>query len=176
MPKEVADQLVFRVLVGPQLLIQPGKGLGPIRFGATQATIERLMDGKPTEVVQSNNLTVLRYQAHATEFTLQDGAVVKMYVHGNEREFVPGKGPSVENVYGIFNGAFSNGGKLGMYENYTKQGTPKQVEQVQPGRFPTVERHHYDNLILEYDKLKNGNVVLAGVILTKPGWTEPATP
>ncbi len=173
MPKEVADQLVFRVLVGPQLLIQPNKGLGPIRFGATAETIERLMESKPTEVVQAGGLTVLRYQSHAVEFSLQDGALVKAYVHGNEREYTQGKGPGVEHVYGIFNGAFANGGKLGMYPAYSKQSEPKRVENVEPGRFPTVERHYYENMVLEYDKLQNGNVVLAGVILTKPGWSEP---
>jgi hypothetical protein len=173
MPKEVADQLVFRVLVGPPLLIQPGKGLGPIRFGASAETIARLMESKPTEVVESNGLTVLRYQSHAVEFTLQGGVVVKMYVLGNEREYTKGKGLGVENVYGIFNGAFANGGKLGMYPTYTKQGEPIRVEQVEPGRFPTVEKHYYENMVLEYDKLQNGNVVLAGVILTKPGWSEP---
>lgn len=175
-PKDVADQLVFRVLVGPQLLIQPGKGLGPVRFGATKETIERLMESKPTEVVNTNALTVLRYQSHAVEFTLQDGAVVKMHVHGNEREYTPGKGKGVENVYGIFNGAFANGGKLGMYSEYAKQGEPKRTETVVPGRYPTVEKHFYDDMVLEYDKLDNGNIVLAGVVLTKPGWSENPAP
>lgn len=174
MPKEIAEQLVFRVLVGPQLLIQPDKGIGPIRFGATAETIERLIEAKPTEVVQANGLTVLRYQSHALDFTLQDGALVKIYIHGNEREYVQGKGLTVANSYGIFNGAFANGSKLGMYPNYAKQGEPKRVEKVEPGRFQTVEKHYYDNMVLEYDKLENGNVVLAGVVLTKPGWSEPA--
>jgi hypothetical protein len=173
MPKELAEKLMFRVLVGPQLMIQPNKGLGPVRFGATAETVERLMEAKPTEVVQVNGLSVLKYQSHAAEFTLQDGAVVKVQLHGNEREYHQGKGSGVENVYGIFNGAFANGSKLGMYSQYVGQGEPKRVEQVEQGRFPTVERHYYENMVLEYDKLKNGNVVLAGVILTKPGWSEP---
>lgn len=173
MPKEIADQLVFRVLVGPQLLIQPDKGVGPIRFGATAETVERLIEAKPTEVVQANGLTVLRYQSHAIEFTLQDGAVVKMHIHGNEREYVEGAGLTVANSYGIFNGAFANGSKLGMYPNYANQGEPKRIEKVEPGRFPTVEKHYYENMLLEYDKLQNGNVVLAGIVLAKPGWSEP---
>ena len=174
MPKEIAENLMFRVLVGPQLLIQPNKGLGPIRFGATAATVERLIDAKPTEIVEVNGLSVMKYQSHAAEFTLQDGTVVKMQIHGNEREYHPGKGLGVENAYGIFNGAFSNGGKLGMYSKYAGQGEPKRVEKVAPGRFPTVEKHYYENMVLEYDQLQNGNVVLAGVILTKPGWSEPS--
>jgi hypothetical protein len=174
MPKEVAESLMFRVLVGPQLLIQPGKGIGPIRFGATAETVERLMESKPTEVVQTNGLTVMRYQSHAVEFTLQDGVVVKVYIHGNEREYTQGGGHSVANVYGIFNGAFANGGKLGMYSQYANQGEPKRIEKVEPGRFSTVERHHYESMVLEYDRLANGNVVLAGVILMKPGWREPS--
>jgi hypothetical protein len=173
MPKDVADSLTFRVLVGPQLLIQPSKGIGPIRFGATADTIERLMETKPTESVEADDSTVMRYQSHAVEFTLQDGALVKVYLHGNEREFTLGKGLDVTNLYGIFNGSFFNGGKLGMYAKYVDQGQPERVEKVDPGRYPTLERHHYSNMVLEYDRLQNGNVVLAGVILTKPGWTEP---
>jgi hypothetical protein len=46
-PASSATKNVARRLpVGPQLAILPGEGIGPIRFGATQATIERLMEAK----------------------------------------------------------------------------------------------------------------------------------
>lgn len=163
----VEDQL-FRVPVGPAVTILPGEGIGPIRFGAKLATIQRLMEADCTEVVQRDGLQWCRYQGHAVEFGLQDNALVVIHIHGTEREFTAGKGLGVDNTYGVFNGKFANQAQLGMYPKYAAQGEPTRVEEVTPGRYPTVEKHYYDDMVLEFDKLRNGNTVLGGVLLTKP--------
>lgn len=168
------DEQLFRVPVGPTLTILPGEGLGPIRFGANLNTVQRLMEANCTELTEKGDTQTCRYQPNAVDFVLRDNSLVEIHIHGMEREFMPGKGLEVENIYGIFRGAFVNKAQLGMYPQYASQGEPLRVEKVEPGRFPTVEKHYHDNMVLEYDKLRNGNVVLGGVVLTKP--TKPFVP
>lgn len=173
-PSPSSDQL-FRVPVGPIFTILPGEGIGPIRFGATLQTIQRLMEAQCTEVAERDGLTWCRYQAHAVEFGLDKGRLVQIHIHGSEREFTPGKGLGVDNVYGIFHGKFANNGQLGMYRQYAAQGEPLRIEEVTPGRYPVVEKHYYDDMVLEFDKLRNDNIVLGGVVLTKPSKTRGKT-
>lgn len=168
------DEQLFRVPVGPALTILPGEGLGPIRFGANLKTVQRLMEADCTELSERDGKQWCRYQPNAVDFGLDDKGLVEIHVHGMEREFVAGKGLEVDNTYGIFRGSFVNKAQLGMYPQYAAQGEPLRVEKVEPGRFPTVEKHYHENMVLEYDKLKNGNVVLGGVVLTKP--TKPFVP
>ncbi len=158
----------FQVPVGPPLGIFPGQGVGAIRFGATVDTVERLMVAKCTEKTKE----VCRYVGHAVDFRFgPDGGVREIRIHGDERRF----SDKPNDTYGVFNGRFAEGAALGMYPAYVVKdiGEPKsravvpEAEQ-QKAPFPTVERHYYDNMVLEYDKLENGNVVLAGVILTPP--------
>lgn len=157
---------VFSVPLDPPLGIFPGKGVGPIRFGATTQTIERLMGVPCVEKTER----YCRYPAHAVEFALDDaGVVAEIRIHGDDRP-IPGK---LTETYGMYNGRFSNGGALGMYTQFVieSEGAPQRVEKLKAGEaepFATVERHHYPDMVLEYDQLKNGNVVLAGVILKRP--------
>ncbi len=167
-PSVVKEDSVFRVPVGPALLISPGEGVGPVRFGAKLSTIQRLMEADCTELTEDKGMQWCRYQPHAVDFGLKNDKLVTIHVHGSEREFTPGKGLGVDNSYGVFRGAFLNKAQLGMYPKFVDQGKPLRVQKVEPGRFPTVEKHYYENMVLEYDKLKNGNVVLGGVVLTKP--------
>ncbi len=156
---------LFSIPVGPKLGVFPGQGIGPIRFGATLRTIERLMEAPCSEKTQ----TLCRYAAHAVDFHLEDGVLVKIQIQGDERPF----GDSPEHTYGIFNGRFPQGAELGMYPKYIAStlGEPERKEQVRepeeaaPG---LVERHYYKDFTLEFDKLKNGNVVLSSIILEKP--------
>ena len=153
----------FQVPIGPMLGILPGKGVGAIRFGATKETVERMLQSKCAEW-QDN---VCRYSAHAVDFHFTDGVVSEIHIQGDERQFSDKPGVT----YGVFNGRFADGAALGMYPQFVIEtlGEPKRKETVSPGgKFPTVERHYYDDMVLEYDKLSNGNVVLAGVILTRP--------
>lgn len=166
-PRSASAPGVYRIPVGPPLAILPGEGVGPIRFGATLKTIERLMEGPCTEKIERGSILYCRYQAHAVDFKLQDGVLNEIRVHGPEREFHAGKGLEVENVYGIFNGGFANGFRLGMYPKFANLGEPLRKETVTPGRFPTVEKHYYEGIVLELDKLRNGNIVFGGAVITK---------
>jgi len=167
-PTFVREDGLFRIPVGPALLIMPGEGVGPIRFGAKLSTVQRLMESDCSELTEKDGVQWCRYQANAIDFGLEQGKLAIIHIHGVEREFVPGKGVGVDNSYGVFRGTFANKAQLGMYPQYASQGEPLRIQKAEPGRFPTVEKHYYENMVLEYDKLTNGNVVLGGVVLTKP--------
>ncbi len=165
--KPTPQQRVFSVPVGPRLGIFPGRGVGPIRFGASLSTVERLMDSPCSEKTE----TLCRYAAHAVDFHFADGKLTKIHIQGDDRSFRTATADSPDNTYGIFNGRFPQGAGLGMYSSYviSMLGEPARKETVEAGaEAQTVERHHYPDLLLEYDKLKNGNVVLAGVVLSAP--------
>lgn len=158
----------YNIPVGPGFAVEPGMGIGPIRFGATVETIERLMEAKCTVKSQS----LCRYSIQAADFHLADGVLVKIHLQGDERVFDPGK---PEHTYGIFNGELPGGVQLGMYEHYVREvlGEPESELEFDPDAqlkqtgFPTVKRAKYWGMTLEYDKLANGNVVLAGVVIEK---------
>jgi hypothetical protein len=150
---------------GPVLGIFRGKGVGPIRFGATQATVERLM-GAPCDVRVDD---VCRYIGRAVEFFFRDDVVHRIHVHRYERP--AGKDAKGQPArYGLFNGAFPPDVQLGMLPWAVEEhvGKPLKVEPAKDGSLQaTVELRHYEDMILEYDRLPNGNVVLGGVILDR---------
>lgn len=158
----------WHVPVGPTLLIEPGKGMGPIRFGAHLDTIERLI-GEPCEEKRqdSPHVLVCRYSAQAVEFTLTDGAFTSAHVHRLGRPF--NKDPKPD--FGIFNGRFEGGAAIGMLMTGVQEllGKPKAVHQVKdPNPYKTIEIHDYDGFSLEYDRPDPDRVVLGGIILTAP--------
>jgi hypothetical protein len=137
--------------------------VGAIRFGATVATIERLMEF-PCEIKKE---TLCGYNGRAVDFILKDGATDAMHLHRVDRENRHLTGAK----YGVFNGRLLGGASLGMLQPAAVEllGTAQRVEPVaDPGPWGTVERHHYPDMIVEYDKLPNGNVVLGGVVLAAP--------
>jgi hypothetical protein len=147
----------YLVPVGPRLAILAGQGVGPIRLGATVATIERLM-GAPCEV---KTPTLCRYSTRAVEFELgKDGGTVRIHVHRMGRDAGDGK------TYGVFNGAIPPDLQLGMTAKAVQEylGQPESVEQGSKGAAPsTVVQHHYKGMILEYDELPTGRSALGGV-------------
>ncbi|HYQ40679.1 MAG TPA: hypothetical protein VER11_01885 [Polyangiaceae bacterium] len=154
---------------GPVLAIQAGQGVGPIRIGATVATIERLM-GAPCEV---KTASVCRYIKRAVEFELdKNGVTERIVVHRHDRPAGPdAKGEP--QVYGFFNGAIPPGVGLGMIPKAVLEmlGPPASSERVTTANdFNTVDRDTYPNgMVLEYDEYKKSNrVLLGGVIITKP--------
>lgn len=168
-------QRVFNVPVGPRLGIFPGRGIGPIRFGASLATVERLMDSPCSEKTE----TRCRYAAHAVDFHFEDGKLTRIQIQSDERPFRADTPDSPDNSYGIFNGRFPQGAAIGMYSSYviSMLGEPLRKEQVEAtSDGQTVERHHYPDMVLEYDKLENGNVVLASVVLSAPAATASDRP
>lgn len=141
--------------VGPTLIIQQGKSIGPIYFGATTQTIERLMQA-PCELKTETSCI---YVAQAVEFTLNDGVMVRAKAHLRNRP-VPGS----EEVFGLFNGGMPPKLALGLHRHIVLQefGKPRRAEEIPlTGATGLVSRDYYDGLILEYDKIENGNTVLA---------------
>ena len=160
--------------MGTSLPILAGRGVGPIRIGATLATIERLME-VPCYHKTDDRCT---YVDRAVEFELSEGITVRIHAHRTDRH----PAFDAQEAFGIFNGGFTNGVRFGMHKHYvlTKFGEPEKKESV-PGaslgdaEYVTVERHYYPGLILEYDLLQNGNTVLGGVVVTKAE-SPPADP
>ena len=146
---------------GPVLAILPGEGVGPIRLGATVATIERLMDA-PCDV---KTVETCSYVNRAVEFRLKDGAATEIRIHRVDRASdLPGR------TYGVFNGRFAQGAMLGMFREAVAEvlGSPSKTTPVSAGgKHGTVELHEYEGARLEYDRIANGNVVLGGVIVSK---------
>ncbi len=150
------------------LAIQAGQGVGPIRIGATVATIERLMD-KPCDVKTAE---VCRYIVRAVEFHLnQEGFTDRIVVHRKDRPAgldASGK----PQVYGFFNGGIPPGVGLGMVpkavlEILGKPVSSERVSEKNPNH--TLDRDTYPGgMVLEYDEYTNGKVMLGGVIITKP--------
>ena len=154
---------------GPVLAIQAGQGVGPIRIGATVATIERLMEA-PCEV---KTQSVCRYIRRAVEFDLdQNGVTERIIVHRHDRPAGPDANGEPQ-VYGFFNGGIPPGVGLGMVPKAVLQilGPPQSSERVTTANdFDTVDRDTYPGgMVLEYDEYKkSGKVMLGAVIITKP--------
>lgn len=164
-PTPAARARTIQVPVGPRFAILAGTGIGPIRFGATVATIERLMEA-PCEVKTPDKC---RYIVQAVEFELKDGVTDRIVIHRHERP----AGPDAQGqpqVYGFFNGGIPPSLGFGMIPAALVKvlGQPTSVEKVTTANdFNTVERDTYPGMVLEYDRYTNGNLILGGVILTK---------
>lgn len=146
---------------GPPLPILAGKGFGPIRFGATVATVERLMQA-PCEV---RTEAVCRYLGRAADFFLKNGVVVEMRAYRSERP--PDPPPK---TIGLFNGATPEGLTLAMLPTAADEllGRPLRTVAVKDGGpAGTVEIRYYKGLRLELDKLPSGKVVIGAFIVTK---------
>jgi hypothetical protein len=162
--------------VGITLLISPGKGLGPIRFGARLDTIERLM-AEPCEQKRQDSPRVLvcRYSAQAVEFFLTDGSLTEVRIHRLGRPF----GAEPKPDFGIFNGRFEGGASLGMLPSAVQEllGKPRAVHPVKEANpYGTIEVHDYDGFTLEYDRLDPERVVLGGARLVAPSPARSKSP
>jgi hypothetical protein len=151
--------------VGPRLAVEIGKGLGPIRFGATVQTIERLMaapcDLKTTELC--------RYYKQAIDFELKDGVLARIHVHRTDRS--AGKDATGKpRTYGVFNGMIPPDLRFGMLPWAIQEylGKPRRIEPA-PGEsgFDTAEIHYYDGVTLEFDRIGGSPPVLGGIIIEK---------
>lgn len=147
----------IRVPTGPRYAVLPGQGVGPIRPGATVATIERHMQAKCEELTAER----CRYVDRGIEFHLNDQRVLaRMHIHRMGR--AAGDGAS----WGPFHGAIPPDLAFGMLPGAIQEhlGKPKQVKPGADGAHPeTVEQHVYDGVVLEYDRLPNGSLVLGGI-------------
>jgi hypothetical protein len=159
-PAEVAPSS-WPMPSGLRLAVLAGKGVGPIRFGATVATIERLMD-LPCEVRTEDSC---RYIARAIDFVLKDGVAVEMHLHRVNRAATPDG-----RTYGVFNGRTPEGVAFMMLPTGVDEllGKPTKSEPAKdPGQWGTVEIREYPGMRLEFDRLPTGKVVLGGIVLYK---------
>lgn len=149
---------------GPMLAVLAGQGVGPIRIGASVATVERLMD-LPCEVKTES---VCRYVARGVEFNLQGGAVKSIYVQRAGRPTKDAQGNDVE--FGFFKGGIPPDLRLGMVPKAIQEylHEPSRTEKSgAAGTANKVETHFYDGITLEYDRIENGNLVLGGILIEK---------
>ena len=151
--------------MGMALPILPGQGVGPIRFGATKQTIERLM-GVPCDDATE---TLCRYVGRAIDFKLEGGAVTEIRVSRKGREAKRAADGSIIE-YGFYNGAILPDLYFGMQPGALQEqlGAPQKVETITPmGADGFAERHVYPGITLEYDRWSNDKLVLGAAILTK---------
>lgn len=145
--------------LGPELIVVPGKGMSAIRFGTNFETLARHMEA-PCDVRTETRCV---YVDQAVDFGMKDGVVASMKIYRRDRRV-----PDVSGTryFGSFHGAVPPSILPGLHRHVVEQefGKPKSVTPVDPpGAEGLVERHFYDGLVFEYDRLENGNVVLATI-------------
>ncbi len=141
---------------GPRLAVVAGKGVGPIRLGAKVSTVERLMEAPCEERTPK----LCRYYIRAVEFHLDaEERVERIHVHRLDRK-------QGEKTFGVFNGGIPPDLSFGMLPEAIQQilGPPKSKRQGAEGAAPgTAESHVYEGMVLEYDRMPNGQLVLGGI-------------
>lgn len=179
-PTPLPQVPVSRVAVpsGISLPVQPGKGFGPVRFGATIETIERLMGAPCDQRSQLPSLApdgareVCRYFHRAVEFRVGPAGAVGMQAYRRGRPCLDA--PSRR--YGVFNGRFVEGAALGMLPGAVQEllGSPLRVERLATPTAPgTVMLHHYAEFRLQYDRDLRGVERLGSVELFRAAPTSP---
>ena len=145
--------------VGPTLVILPGTGVDAVRFGTNLKKLQQLM-GASCDILTETRCV---YVDRAAEFTLKDGVVSGMKFHRRGR-VVSEEGGKEPRYYGSFNGGMRPNLMFGLHRHIVEEeyGAPKKKEPL-AGPDGQVERHIYDGVILEYDRLENQNIVLAGI-------------
>ena len=152
----------IRIPAGPRFAILPGKGISALRLGATVETIERHMQAKCEELTA----TRCRYVTRAVEFELVDGVTRSIYINGPERKAGGVDPDGAPRMYGVFNGVILPDLMLGMTPQAIQEhlGPPKRVEKAPANSHATEEVHHYDGMLLEYDRIqRTGLLALGGV-------------
>lgn len=159
---------VGRPPVGPDLIVYPGKGVGPLRFGAYPETIERLL-GVPCDYQTATRCV---HFDRALDLTLEDGVLSK--IRAERPDHVPlGLGASelgknAGRTFGTFRGRIEPKIVFGLHKHIVEEeyGKPKSEEQFEPeGGEGRVARAHYDYMVLEYDRIENGNTILSAIEL-----------
>jgi hypothetical protein len=154
--------------VGPDLIVYPGKGVGPVRFGAYPETIERLLRAPCDYQTETRCIHFDR----ALDLTLEGGVLSKIRVE--RPEHLPlglgaqELGKNAGRTYGTFRGRIEPKIGFGLHKHIVEEefGKPKSEETFEPkGATGLVARAHYDYLVLEYDRIENGNSILSAMEL-----------
>ena len=161
LPKPLID---FRPPQGPAFPVLAGKGLGPVRLGATRATVERQMGAACEQATDE----VCRYVERGVELFFEGGKVVKIHIHRTGRPAEGVDDAGVPRTYGTFNGAIPPDLRLFMLPSAIEEelGKAKRVfkhGEAGVGAQNLVEEHHYPVMVLEYDRLPNGKLGLGGI-------------
>jgi hypothetical protein len=149
----------FVVPAGPAFAIEAGIGAGPVRFGATVATLERLMEGKCDELTDK----FCRYIKAGVEYELKDGVVsgIVVYRHDRPVEGSPGK------FWGRTRFAIAPDVTPRVVAGYAHSvlGKPESSETLD-GKNPnrTVLREQYPGLVLEFDRGEYTKELILGSI------------
>ncbi len=144
---------------GPAFAVEPGAGVGPIRFGSTVATVERHMQTKCEEMTDK----YCRFIASGIELELTNGAVSGIVIHRFDR---PVAG-SPEKKWGVFAGGIPPKVLMTMVpEAVIEQlGKPKRTETIKEDNLNwTVRRDTYDGMVLDYDKNRANDRLMLGQI------------
>ena len=163
----------FVTPAGPAFAILAGEGLGPVRFGATVATVERLMEAKCEELTEKH----CRYIKAGIEYELENGVVSGIVIRRHDRpvEGSPGK------LWGRTRCAIPPDVTPRTIVGYVHSvlGEPQSHETVDaanPNR--TSLREHYQGLVLEYDRGEYTKELVLGSIrilkLDNPPKPKPA--
>lgn len=148
--------------IGPRLIVVPGKGAGAIRFGANFETVKRLMGAE----CDFETETRCGYVKQAIEFEMKEGVVARIKAYRRGRE-VAGATSEEQKYYGSFRGVVRPKLMLGLHRHVVIEefGEPVSKSPLK-GKEGQVERHEYDGIAFEYDKIENGNVVLSVIDVT----------
>lgn len=104
--------------------------------------------------------TVCRYVDRGAEFQFVNDKLTRIVIHRGGRAAPDGK------VWGVFNGGIPPDLRFGMIIPAVQQflGPPKSVKAGNEGADKeTTEQHVYEGMVLEYDTLPAGRVILGGV-------------
>lgn len=147
---------------GPRFAILAGKGIGPIRIGATVPTIERHMQAKCEELTE----TRCRYIVRAVDFELKDGVVQSLVINRPDRLAGGKDSDGNPRVYGVFNGMIPPDLMLGMTPKAIQDvlGAPRRIDKAPPNEQDTEEVHTYEGMILEYDRIADTGLLALGSI------------
>ncbi len=114
--------------------------------------------------------TRCRYVKQAVEFELVDGVTRSIYINSPERKAGGLEADGTPRMYGVFNGVILPDLMLGMTPQAIQQhlGKPKRIEKAPPNAHGTEEVHHYDGMLLEYDRIeRTGLLALGGIEIVK---------
>jgi hypothetical protein len=144
---------------GPAFAVEPGAGLGPVRFGSTVATVERHMQAKCEELTDK----FCRFVSYGIELELASGAVSGIVIHRFDRQ-VDG---SPNKQWGTFAGGIPPRVLMAMVpEAVIEQiGKPKRTETIKEANpYGAVRRDTYDGMVLDYDNNRLNNRLMLGQV------------
>src|SRR5690606_32091636 len=105
------------------------------------------------------------YARAAVEVFLTEGKLSRMKAHRRDRK-VTDPAPGKDEYFGSLAGFVPPRIMLGLHRHIVLEeyGEPVKKEAISPaGPDGLVDRHYYEGIVFEYDKIENGNVVLSAI-------------